>query len=240
MKKTTLLSILLASASVTQIASADTLAKWTFEANTPADLNNSTTISSLLADEGTGTASGVHANAATDWTTPVGNGSANSLSANEWTVGDYFQFSVSTLGFDSLSVGWGQTSSSTGPGQFKFAYQVNGGGFTDYIAYTVLPNQAGAPGLGSWGSGTEILGYNFSLDLSAVTLLQNATSVDFRLILASTADSTPPGTIASGGTSRVDNFTVTAMPIAVPEPSAMAIVGGFGMLALFMAARRRN
>jgi MYXO-CTERM domain-containing protein len=26
----------------------------------------------------------------------------------------------------------------------------------------------------------------------------------------------------------------------VPEPSTMAIVGGFGMLALVMAARRRN
>lgn len=38
----------------------------------------------------------------------------------------------------------------------------------------------------------------------------------------------------------IDNFTLTATSSPVPEPSAMAIVGGFGMLALFMAARRRN
>ena len=239
MKKTILLSILLSTVGVSQIASADTLALWTFEVSPPADLTDSATIAGLLADSGTGTASGVHASAATDWSTPSGNGSANSLSANTWAIGDYFQFSTTTVGFEGVKVGWAQTSSGTGPGEFTLAYQVNGGGYTDYLNYTVLPNQAGAPGLGTWG-GTEITGYNYLVDLSAITALANASTVDFRLVMRTTADSTPPGAVAAGGTSRVDNFVVTATPVSVPEPSALAIVGGFGLLGLFMAARHRE
>ena len=212
---------------------AQTLARWTFETSPPADLANSTTISGILADVGTGTASGVHASAGADWTTPTGNGSANSLSANEWAVGDYFQFSLSTLGYQGITVGWAQVSSATGPGEFKFAYQINGGGFTDYLNYTVLPNQAGAPGLGAWGGVTEILGYNFSVDLSAVTALDNVASVDFRLIMTTTADAVPPGAVAAAGTDRVDNFTVSV----VPEPATATLLG-LGLAACLI--RRRN
>lgn len=211
---------------------AQTLAKWTFETSPPADLT-AATIGGILADVGTGTASGVHASAATAWTTPVGNGSANSLSGNNWAVGDYFQFSISTLGYQGILVNWAQTSSTTGPGEFKLAYQVNGGGFTDFLNYTVLPNSATAPGLGSWTSGTEILGYNYSVDLSAVTALDNAAAVDFRLIMTTTADATPPGTVAATGTDRVDNFTVSV----VPEPASATLLG-LGLAALLVRRRK--
>lgn len=77
------------------------IAKWTFETSPPADLFDSATIGSIAADEGTGTALGSHASAATDWTTPSGNGSANSLSSNTWAVGDYCQFSLETTGYSS-------------------------------------------------------------------------------------------------------------------------------------------
>jgi hypothetical protein len=237
MKKNVVLSTLFSSLFIAHIAAADTVAKWTFETSPPADLIDSTTISGILADVGAGTASGVHASAVTDWTTPVGNGSTNSLSANTWAIGDYYQFSVSTVSFEDIMLSWSQTSSGTGPGEFTFAYQINGGGFTDYLNYTVLPNQVAAPGLGSWGSLTEILGYNYSVDLSAVSALDNVTAVDFRLTMRTTADSAPPGAVAVAGTSRVDNFTVTALP--VPEPAVGAILCGFGLLGLFMSARRR-
>lgn len=215
---------------------ADTLAQWTFETSPPADVTDSTTISGISADTGTGTASGIHASALTDWSTPTGNGSANSLSANTWAIGDYYQFSIVTTGYEDIFLGWAQTSSGTGPGEFKLAYQVNGGGFTDFLNYTVLPNQAGAPGLGTWSSSVENTGYNFSADLSAVTALDNAAAVDFRLIMRTDSDSTPPGTVAAAGTSRVDNFTVTAT--AVPEPSAFALAGLAGLV--LMAYRRRR
>jgi len=234
MKTLTILSVLTASATLMS-ASAQTIAQWTFETSPPADLTDSTTIGGIAADFGLGTASGVHASALSDWTTPAGNGSANSLSVNTWGVGDYFQFSVSTLGFQNIGLSWAQTSSSTGPGEFKLAYQVNGGGFTDFMNYTVLPNSATPPGAGNWSVSTENLAYNFFVDLSSVSALNNATAIDFRLIMAGTADATPPGDVAPGGTDRVDNVTVAV----VPEPTSLAIVGGLTLLFCRNLARRR-
>ena len=209
---------------------------WTFETNTPADVTDNVTITGIAADTGSGTASGVHASALTDWSTPAGNGSANSLSSNNWAVGDYYQFSLATTGYEDIKIGWGQTSSGTGPGEFKLSYQINGGGFTDFQNYTVFPNQVAAPGLGTWSNVTEITGYNFTVDLSAVTGLDNAASVNFRLIMRTTADSTPPGTVATAGTSRVDNFTINGT--AVPEPSAGLL--GLTAVALIPLRRRRK
>lgn len=221
-------------------AHAAVIATWTFETAPPADLSNSTAIGSISADVGSGTASGVHASAATDWTTPSGNGSANSLSSNEWAVGDYYQFSVATTGLQDITISWAQVSSSTGPGEFKLAYQVNGGGFTDHLNYTVLPNSATAPGVGTWNGTTEITGYNYSVDLSAVTALDSAASVDFRLIMRTTADAAPPGTVATTGTDRVDNFSVSGTFAPVPEPETYALIAGVGLAGFALWRRLRR
>lgn len=42
------------------------------------------------------------------------------------------------------------------------------------------------------------------------------------------------------GTFSIDNVMISGAAVAVPEPSAAAIFGGFGLLGLFMAARRRK
>jgi len=42
------------------------------------------------------------------------------------------------------------------------------------------------------------------------------------------------------GTFSIDNVAFSGSAVVVPEPSSMAIVGGFGVLGLFMAARRRK
>lgn len=218
-------------------AGAVVLSAWNFETNTPADSTDLATGPSVVAESGvftTGfTATGVHSSTATDWTTPTGNGSLNSLSSNNWTTGDYYQFLSSSAGYTGITITFAQTSSGTGPGEFKFAYQVNGGAYTDFADYTVLPNSATSPGLGTWGSTTEITGYNYSFDLSAITSLNNATSIGFRLIMRTTADAAPPGTVATSGTSRVDNFIVNG----VPEPDAAALIGTLGIFSLF---RRRR
>ncbi len=217
---------------------ADVVAQWTFETSPPADVT-SASIGSIAADTGSGTASGSHVSAATVWSTPAGNGSANSLSANNWAIGDYFQFDVSTVGFSGLTVTWDQTSSTTGPGVFNFEYRVgNSGAFTNALSnYTVLPNSATAPGLGAWNNTTAFAGYGFNVNLSSNPALNGQALVQFRLTVATDADAVPPGTIATTGTSRVDNFSVIT---AVPEPSSIALVSLTGFAVMMIANRRRK
>lgn len=232
MKKTLLTLLVAGTACATSAHAATVLAKWTFETNTPADLSNSTTGPTVAAEEGTGSFQGIHADSASDWTTPTGNGSANSYSVNTWGVGDYFGFTTSTTGYTDVTVSFAQVSSSTGPRDFELRYSTDGSSFTTFSTYTVLPNQAGAPGLGSWSSSTENTGYNYTFDLSAINSIENLSTVYFRLVQVSTADATPPGTVAAGGTSRVDNVTVTA----IPEPTTALL--GLGSIGLLLRRRR--
>ena len=208
------------------------ITQWTFETNPPADLDNSTSISGIAADTGTGLASGLHASGATDWSTPLGNGSANSLSANNWLINDYFQFSSSTSGFNNIMLNWSQTSSATGPRDFKLAYQINGGAFSDFQSYSVSANS------GTWSAGTPINTDVRAFDLSSVLGLNNATTVSFRLIDTSTV-SANGATVSAVGTDRVDNFTINGTLTAVPEPASLAFLSSL-ILAGAIRARCRK
>ena len=210
-------------------AQAFTLAQWTFE-NPISDLNNSFTSPSVSATSGTGTALGVHASGATDWTTPVGNGSANSFSSNTWAVNDHYEFSFSTVAYKSLMLSFDQTSSGTGPRDFTLAYSTNGASFTNFANYQVLQNSAP-----TWTGATYAPAYNLTLNLSGVTALDNQTSVFVRLFNASSV-STSGGTVGTGGTNRIDNFTVTVT--AVPEPGTYALLLA-GLAVIGFVARRR-
>jgi hypothetical protein len=204
-------------------SSAIEINRWSFEVNTPADLSNSSVSPTAADDNGNGLASGFHASAATDWTTPAGNGSANSFSANEWAIGDYFQFQVSTLGYQDVTLSWNQTRSSTGPGVFDLAYS------TDGSSFTVGLNNYTVSAIG-WSSGSADSTI-FSVDLSAIAALDNDASVYFRIV----SDSSPSST---GGTSRIDNFVVNAstIPTNAPVPDSLpfsfAAVALFGLVAL--------
>lgn len=236
MKKFALLSALVASLGFTQIASADTLALWTFESLTVSGTAATTPSPNNFAPEvGSGSASALHASASTVWSTPAGNISAKSLSANNWAVGDYFQFTTSTLGYTGVTISYDQTGSGTGPRDFAFSYSTDGVAFTPFgSTYGILINGTPNP---SWGAATGGAVYNIAFNLTAVTALDNVAAVWFRVVDASTT-SINGGTVATTGTSRIDNFTISATP--VPEPTAAAIVGGFGLLGLLMVSRRRN
>ena len=202
---------------------AQPIALWTYETSVPA-LTDSASISGIAPEIGSGQASGLHLSATTDWSNPVGNGSAESFSANEWAIGDYYQFQTSTVGFQDIFVSWNQTRSSTGPATFDLAYSLDGNNFTIALDNYAVPVVA-------WSSATPdaTLTTSFSVDLSSVSALNNAPAVYFRLI----ADATPSGT---AGTSRNDNFMVGVGPI--PEPSSCAL-GALGLAAFFYLRRRK-
>src|SRR5215471_11273352 len=115
MKKTSfIVALILALASSTQAA---TIASWAFEAHVP-PTTNGPAIGGLLPDLGSGSASALHANLQTTFTTAAGNGSAHSLSANNWSIGDYWQFHVSTLGFQNIQLRMDQAAAFNGPTNF--------------------------------------------------------------------------------------------------------------------------
>lgn len=172
------------------------IVKWTFETSIP------TTPGPHAAEIGTGQALGFHAGSPT-YSNPVGNGSAESFSSSDWAIGDYYQFQFQATGYQDISITWDATSSNTGPRDFKVQYSTDGTTFTDAIGI----NSTYQITVDAWSSLTYNPLSTRTLDLSSVTALNNAASVFIRLIVTSTVSANGT-TVAAGGTSRVDNFTV--------------------------------
>jgi hypothetical protein len=213
-----LTAILLAS----PLAFGDTIAQWTFETSQPgvntlpAAPGAGNWLTNIVAENGSGTAAGLHAGAAT-YSSTAGNGSAHSFSANTWAVGDFAQFAASTIGFQNVTVSFDQISSSTGPGVCALQYSTDGITFTQFGSTYIVSN---AP---AWSSSSYNAFYSHSYNLSAVSALNNAPVVYFRVVAAvnlssSAATNTPQGTttIAATGTDRIDNFTISATTIPGP------------------------
>ena len=212
-----------AAASVSQTLNVvNAIAKWTFETadfSSTASQTPVVSVGSALAEYGGFVAgsevSGSHASASTVWSTPTGNASANSLSANNWAVGDYFQFKVATENFYNLSVSYDQAGSSTGPKDFKFQYSIDGITFTDFgTEYSV--NASASPN--AWSSSNYYSLFTNSNNLNALTEVNNKPFVYFRIVNTTTA-AINLGTTATTGTDRVDNFTVIGSPCPAITPS---------------------
>ena len=222
MKTLALVFALLAAGSAPAFAQT-TLAGWTFETSAPVS-------SGPVAPEiGTGVASGSHAGVAT-YSSPSGNGSAHSFSSNTWGIGDFYQFTTSTLGSSGIAVSFDQTGSATGPKDFKFSYSIDGTNFTQFATYGVLVNASPNP---IWNSSTSSALFTNSFNLSSVGVLDNVANVYFR-ISDTTTTSLNGGTVATGGTDRVDNFFITA----IPEPSTYALFSGLAAFALIFFRRK--
>ena len=154
-------------------ARAGTIANWTFETSPP-------TTATQAPDVGTGSGTVFHAATGATYTNPSGNGSAESWNTNTWTIGDYFQFQVSTIGESGITFAWDQTRSTAGPGvltptapNFRLQYSTDGAVFTDVVDY-LTPTV-------TWNNTTADNSTKFFQDLSSISALDNQPAVYFRL-----------------------------------------------------------
>ena len=180
-----------------------------------ADMGDSTAGSSL---------SGFHALAATTWSSPAGNGSTYSFSSNNWSVGDYYEVVVSTVGYTDISLSWDQTRSSTGPSVFDVQMSTDGASFSTILSgYTVI--QAGLAGTNTlaWSVANGVQAA-FTTTISSIVGADEQSTLYFRFVNTST--------VATGGTNRIDNVMVNS---SVPAPGAIALLGLAGL-----ASRRRR
>ena len=205
-----------------------TIANWNFE-NTTVGTTAVNDLPPISADSGLGSLTSHHATAAT-FSTPAGNGSAKSISANTYAVGDYWQFQVATTGLNNISVSYDQTGSNTGPRDWIFQYSTDGTNFTDFGSQYSITNDAWSP-----TAGVNPVSFH-SFDFTGISAVENAATVYFRIVDNSTV-SINGGTVAAGGTGRLDNITVSANP--VPEPASMAALG-LGALALIRKRKARK
>jgi len=220
---------------------ADIVAQWTFETSQPSGTGQ--TIGPFSPEMGSGSASGFHMTSTIYGTStgstppngppPLGNGSANSFNSYAWSVGDYYQFQVSTVGKQGIGISWDQASTVDGPGHFTVQYSTDGKSFTQFGTVYNVSNNANA-----WNATTRNPLYTISDDLSAVTALNNQSSIYIRL---TDYDTVPAGTgkkVNVAGSDRVDNFTVTAS--AVPEPSSILLCGLVTLSGSYSAWRCRK
>ncbi len=218
--KTMAVAIAIAAFSLPTIAKADVIANWTFETSVPL------TAGPHAAEFGIGSATGLHASGSAAYSNPAGNGSVESFSSNFWAPGDYYQFSVSTVGLENIKFTWDQTGSNTGPRDFDLQYDA-GSGFSSVFSY-ILTNDA-------WNATYNPISTR-TFDFSAITATDNNATVLFRLTNIGTTAITG-GTVATAGTGRVDNILIEGF--AIPEPTTAGL-GLIGLAGMMMARRRRT
>ena len=206
-------------AAVAGTASAADLARWTFESSVPSSAGPHAAEAGIFA--ASSQASGSHISGATVYSNPVGNGSAESFSSNNWAIGDYYQFRTSSIGYDTLTFGWSQISSSSGPANFAIQWSADGSTFNSLQNYVVTADSGTF-----WSSGAPVASTIYA-PVALPAAANNLANVWVRL----TALSAPGGT---SGTNRVDDVYVSGT--LVPTPGAMTLMG----LAGLVAARRRR
>lgn len=123
--------------------------------------------------------------------------------------GASFLITVSTAGYEDVVLTYATRGTSSGFSTHTWAYSTDGTVFTDATTIT---------GRTSTSFTTQ------TVDLSAITAVDNLSTLWFRVTLS--------GASASNGNNRFDNIQINA----VPEPT-VAVLGGLGFLALL---RRRR
>lgn len=163
----------------------------------------------------------------TTFSTPTGNGSAYSLSADRWSTGDYAEIGVYGLpiGQHSFQLTWDQTRTSGGPSDFRVDL-ADSNGFV-----TTLPNsdynviQAGALLTGTTVWSNPGVQTEFTRTINFNANIVSAGNLYIRFVAT--------GLNLGNGAARFDNISLTSS--TVPAPGALALLGLAGL-----AGRRRR
>jgi len=131
--------------------------------------------------------------------------------------GKYITFSLSSLGYNTLSLTYATRISGSSTGTETWTYSTDGTNFNSLTSITSITQ-------GSFGSQ--------SLNLTSLSsfALDNQSAFYLRMTIGT-------GTSASYA---FDNFQLTGTAIAVPEPSTYALLGGAGALCLAFIIRRKR
>lgn len=203
----------------TELSVSEPISRWSFDNITISGTGQTPTITGDGADIGSQTegtsVSGFHTSSSTVWSSPVGNGNTKSISANFWSANDYFRFNVNTTYTTIIKLTFDQTSSGTGPKDFKLQYSIDGINFTDITTYIVPFNTTTNTDY-SWSSTNFNSSSTLSFDLSSITEINDQPNVQFRMVNTTTS-ALLGGSIQNAGTSRMDNFTTFGnMDIPLP------------------------
>jgi hypothetical protein len=224
-----LLSLCCLSLGILPSLRADIIANWTFESSAPSGLAPAGGwLTNISAEVGVGTASGWHSVPAAYSPSP-GNGSLSGFGVtNGWAMGDFYQFVVSTVGMQNLSLSYEQSSSSGGPISFHLEYGTDGQHFTHDTSGFFVKN-------GNWNSSVHSVTNTYIIGMSGLTDLNNQNTVYFRIV--DDAFSSP-----AYADDRLDNVLVVGTPI--PEPSLVsfavsALAIGLGLLRIVGRTRHR-
>lgn len=124
-------------------------------------------------------------------------------------------YTIPTTGYEDIKISWAQRGTSSGFTSRALAYSTDGGSIFTPVAFT-----------GDTGVLSSTYGL-VSIDLSAVSAIDNLPSVLFQVTLS--------GATSSNGNNRFDNMLFEGT--AIPEPTTLALAG-LGMIAAGTVRRR--
>lgn len=127
-----------------------------------------------------------------------------------WDAGSgckYWEVTVNTTGFTTLKVSSKQRSSNTGPKEFKLQYKVGSGTYADVTGGSVTVANNFTTGVLS--------------DIDLPSGCNNQPAVYLRWIMTSNT-SVSNGTVASGGTSRIDEIKITGQTASCTAPTTQS------------------
>lgn len=136
--------------------------------------------------------------------------STNSVSATSWAIGDYWEVKLSTAGYENLTLTAQSRSSGTGPRDFKVQYSTDDSTWNDFSnnEYAI--------------TGTTLSKYVNNLALPEESRDQGELYIRFILISdissrAGTGSYSASEQIAAGGSSNINNISVTGTAITSGE-----------------------